>query len=93
MSYNILGDKNAFKHRDLYQNVRYEYMKWNRRKRLICQELIGLNPDIICMQEVDRYFDILNVMEKADMLVVTSGALGITSMVVGCFGKLISFGY
>lgn len=65
MSYNILGDKNAFKHRDLYQNVRYEYMKWNRRKRLICQELIGLNPDIICMQEVDRYFDILNVMEKA----------------------------
>ncbi|KAH9778570.1 Carbon catabolite repressor protein 4 [Citrus sinensis] len=64
VSYNILGDKNAFKHRDLYQNVRYEYMKWNRRKRLICQELIGLNPDIICMQEVDRYFDILNVMEK-----------------------------
>ncbi|GAY58090.1 hypothetical protein CUMW_184400 [Citrus unshiu] len=50
VSYNILGDKNAFKHRDLYQNVRYEYMKWNRRKRLICQELIGLNPDIICMQ-------------------------------------------
>lgn len=58
VSYNILGDKNAFKHRDLYQNVRYEYMKWNRRKRLICQELIGLNPDILCMQVSFFFFNL-----------------------------------
>ncbi|XP_031287514.1 carbon catabolite repressor protein 4 homolog 3 [Pistacia vera] len=64
-SYNILGDKNAFKHRDLYSNVPLEYIKWSHRKRLICQELFGLSPDIICMQEVDRYFDLFNVMEKA----------------------------
>ncbi|XP_044476528.1 carbon catabolite repressor protein 4 homolog 3 [Mangifera indica] len=64
-SYNILGDKNAFKHKDLYPNVPLQYIKWSHRRRLICQELIGLSPDIICMQEVDRYFDLFNVMEKA----------------------------
>lgn len=49
-SYNILGDKNAFKHKDLYPNVPLQYIKWSHRGRLICQELIGLSPDIICMQ-------------------------------------------
>lgn len=53
-SYNILSDKNAFKHTDLYTNVPYVYMKWGRRKRVICEELIGWNPDIICLQEVDK---------------------------------------
>ncbi|KAK9277957.1 hypothetical protein L1049_027514 [Liquidambar formosana] len=64
VSYNILGDKNASKHRDMYPNVPSFYMKWNRRKEVICDELIGWNPDIICLQEVDKYFDLLNIMEK-----------------------------
>lgn len=50
MSYNILGDRNAKKHRDLYTLVPSEYMIWDRRKKLICEELIGLDPDIICLQ-------------------------------------------
>lgn len=65
MSYNILGDKNAKKHRDLYTLVPSEYMIWDRRKKLICEELTGLDPDIICLQEVDKYYDILRIMEKA----------------------------
>ncbi|XAR69960.1 Poly(A)-specific ribonuclease [Bertholletia excelsa] len=65
VSYNILGDKNAFKHRDLYQNVPSFYLKWDRRKRLICEELTGWSPDIICLQEVDKYFDLKKMMEKA----------------------------
>ncbi|KAL7161002.1 hypothetical protein ACSBR2_041617 [Camellia fascicularis] len=65
VSYNILGDRNASKHRDLYPNVPSIYMKWDRRKRIICEELIGWNPDIICLQEVDNYFDVLNIMQKA----------------------------
>ncbi|KAI4341493.1 hypothetical protein MLD38_026211 [Melastoma candidum] len=64
-SYNILGDNNAFKHRDMYTNVPMPYLKWNRRKRVICEELIGWNPDIICLQEVDKYFDIFNILQKA----------------------------
>ncbi|GMQ11220.1 hypothetical protein CsSME_00053938 [Camellia sinensis var. sinensis] len=65
VSYNILGDRNASKHRDLYPNVPSIYMKWDHRKRIICEELIGRNPDIICLQEVDNYFDVLNIMQKA----------------------------
>ncbi|KAL6994885.1 Carbon catabolite repressor protein 4 3, partial [Sarracenia purpurea var. burkii] len=65
VSYNILGDRNASKHRDLYPNVPSLYMKWNHRKRVICEELIGWNPDVICLQEVDKYFDLLSTMEKA----------------------------
>ncbi|KAG7582439.1 Endonuclease/exonuclease/phosphatase superfamily [Arabidopsis suecica] len=65
VSYNILGDRNSSYHRDLYSNVSFPYLKWGYRKRLICEELIRLNPDIICMQEVDKYFDLFSMMEKA----------------------------
>ncbi|KAI8542959.1 hypothetical protein RHMOL_Rhmol08G0181000 [Rhododendron molle] len=65
VSYNILGDRNASKHKDFYRNVPSLYMNWDRRKRIICEELIGWNPDVICLQEVDRYFDLLNIMQKA----------------------------
>lgn len=40
-------------------------MKWGRRKRVICEELIGWNPDIICLQEVDKYFDLSDILAKA----------------------------
>ncbi|KFK39180.1 hypothetical protein AALP_AA3G210600 [Arabis alpina] len=65
VSYNILGDKNSSYHRDLYSNVSFPYLKWGYRKRLICEELIRLKPDIICLQEVDKYFDLFSMMEKA----------------------------
>ncbi|KAJ7969651.1 carbon catabolite repressor protein 4-like 3 [Quillaja saponaria] len=64
-SYNILADKNASEHRDLYKKVPSYYMKWDRRKRVICKELIECDPDIICLQEVDKYFDISDNMVKA----------------------------
>lgn len=67
-SYNILGDRNAFTHRHLYGNVPSIYLKWNRRKRVICDELAAWNSDIVCLQEVDKYFelsDILATMEYA----------------------------
>ncbi|XP_021292153.1 carbon catabolite repressor protein 4 homolog 3 isoform X2 [Herrania umbratica] len=64
-SYNILGERNASKHKDLYINVPSDYLRWAYRKRVLCEELMGWNPDIICMQEVDKYFDLRNTMEKA----------------------------
>ncbi|KAK0588231.1 hypothetical protein LWI29_036266 [Acer saccharum] len=65
VSYNILGNKNAWKHKDMYPNVPSQYMNWNHRKSNLCRELFGWNPDIICLQEVDMYYDLLSVMEKA----------------------------
>ncbi|KAF9592025.1 hypothetical protein IFM89_011608 [Coptis chinensis] len=64
VSYNILGVRNASKHSDLYLQVRPDYLKWEHRKRLICEELIGLDSDIICLQEVDKYNDLLKIMEE-----------------------------
>nr|AAM13121.1 unknown protein [Arabidopsis thaliana]AAO30050.1 unknown protein [Arabidopsis thaliana] len=99
VSYNILGDGNSSYHRELYSNVSVPYLKWGYRKRLICEELIRLNPDIISMQEVDKYFDLFSMMEKAGYagsykkdykykLCNGSGELEITSMVAQCFGRL-----
>lgn len=50
VSYNILGDKNALKHKDMYYNVPSNYMKWERRKRVISEELVSWSPDIVCLQ-------------------------------------------
>ncbi|PKI70385.1 hypothetical protein CRG98_009265 [Punica granatum] len=63
-SYNILGDRNASKHWDLYADVPPSYMKWERRRRVICEELMGWGPDIICLQEVDRYIDLSESMQR-----------------------------
>lgn len=49
-SYNILADRNASEHRDLYLNVPSRYVKWDYRKRVICKEIFGWDPDIICLQ-------------------------------------------
>ncbi|XP_006341628.1 carbon catabolite repressor protein 4 homolog 3-like isoform X3 [Solanum tuberosum] len=68
VSYNILGDKNVSNHGDLYRNVLPTYLDWDHRRRVICEELLGLNPDIICLQEVDKYYDLLNILEKAGYL-------------------------
>lgn len=50
VSHNILGDDNAFKHRDLYPSTPSSLLKWNRRLRLICEELRLWQPDIVCLQ-------------------------------------------
>ncbi|KAF7813799.1 carbon catabolite repressor protein 4-like protein 3-like [Senna tora] len=64
-SYNILADRNASEHRDLYTNVPSHYVKWDRRRRVICTELFGWDPDIICLQEVDKYVELSNILVKA----------------------------
>ncbi|KAL6281561.1 hypothetical protein ACE6H2_018442 [Prunus campanulata] len=67
-SYNILGDRNAFAHRDMYRNVPSHYLKWDRRKRVICDELVQWNPDIICLQEVDKYFELSEILAEVGYL-------------------------
>lgn len=65
VSYNILADKNVMNHKHLYRNVPLEYLNWEHRRRLICQELLSLSADIICLQEVDKYDDLLCFLENA----------------------------
>lgn len=54
-SYNILGDRNASQHSDLYVNVPSRYINWDRRKRVISNELFGWDPDILCLQVTLQY--------------------------------------
>lgn len=54
-SYNILADRNASKHADMYLNVPSSYVKWDYRKRVICKELFEWDPDIICLQVRNRH--------------------------------------
>ncbi|WOG93764.1 hypothetical protein DCAR_0313051 [Daucus carota subsp. sativus] len=82
VSYNILGDKNASKHKDLYLNVPSSYMNWGRRNKLIQDELTGWDPDIICLQEVDKYYDLSFSLEKAGYLGSYKRRTG--DMVDGC---------
>ncbi|CAL0313849.1 unnamed protein product [Lupinus luteus] len=64
-SYNILADRNAKQHSDLYLNVPSRYISWDRRKTLISNELFGWDPDILCLQEVDKYVELSDILVKA----------------------------
>ncbi|KAI5076453.1 hypothetical protein GOP47_0008518 [Adiantum capillus-veneris] len=59
VSFNILGVDNANQHcRELYWHIPPFVMDWNYRKKRILLELGLWSPDIICLQEVDRFDDL-----------------------------------
>ncbi|XP_020584634.1 carbon catabolite repressor protein 4 homolog 3-like isoform X2 [Phalaenopsis equestris] len=64
ISYNILGVNNSMEHPDLYINVPFDAIQWESRKRLVSEDIRRWNADIVCLQEVDRYYDIENKLKK-----------------------------
>ncbi|KAK8470500.1 hypothetical protein PHAVU_004G157500 [Phaseolus vulgaris] len=50
VSYNILGVENASNHLDLYSNIPHRLLRWDRRKRLILEEINNYNASILCFQ-------------------------------------------
>ncbi|XP_021292159.1 carbon catabolite repressor protein 4 homolog 5 isoform X2 [Herrania umbratica] len=64
VSYNILGVENVAKHPDLYLDVPSKYLEWNRRKDLISEEVNRYNASILCFQEVDRFKDLDDLLQK-----------------------------
>ncbi|KAF7136366.1 hypothetical protein RHSIM_Rhsim08G0135000 [Rhododendron simsii] len=70
VSYNILAVENASKHQDLYSKVPLKYLDWDRRKKLLCEEISQYSASILCFQaslsifEVDRFCDIDNLLQK-----------------------------
>ncbi|KAJ4713385.1 carbon catabolite repressor protein 4-like 5 isoform X1 [Melia azedarach] len=63
VSYNILGVENALKHPDLYEKVPPEFLKWERRKKLIREEINSYNASILCFQEVDHFDDLDDLLQ------------------------------
>ncbi|KAI5660187.1 hypothetical protein M9H77_28980 [Catharanthus roseus] len=64
VSYNILGVENASKHPDLYRKVSPKYMDWDYRKQLLRKEIKDYKAGIMCLQEVDRFDDLGNLLRK-----------------------------
>lgn len=59
VSFKVLASANAFKHRGkLYAHVPSQILDWKSRRRKILSELELCSPDIICLQEVDRFSDL-----------------------------------
>ncbi|KAG5536206.1 hypothetical protein RHGRI_023857 [Rhododendron griersonianum] len=50
VSYNILAVENASKHQDLYSKVPPKYLDWDRRKKLLCEEISRYSASILCFQ-------------------------------------------
>nr|KYP69690.1 Carbon catabolite repressor protein 4 isogeny 5 [Cajanus cajan] len=65
VSYNILGVENASKHLDLYSNIPHSFLEWNRRKRLILEEINNYNASILCFQEVDQFNDMDDLFQNS----------------------------
>ncbi|GAV82679.1 Exo_endo_phos domain-containing protein [Cephalotus follicularis] len=64
VSYNILGVENTLKHPDLYLEVPPKFLEWDWRKKLICKEINQYSASIICFQEVDRFDDLGDLLQK-----------------------------
>ncbi|XP_024536732.1 carbon catabolite repressor protein 4 homolog 6 [Selaginella moellendorffii] len=65
LSYNILAADNAREHyRELYYHIPMRYVKWDWRKVRLVQEIEYWSPDILCLQEVDRFADLQGELVK-----------------------------
>lgn len=53
MTWNILSDQLAYN----FPEVNPEHLKWPYRQKLIYQEILRINADIILLQELDHYED------------------------------------
>lgn len=61
MTWNILADQLA----NDFPAVNEEFLVWEYRKGLIIKEIDRISPDLLCMQELDHYEDLLKgVMEE-----------------------------
>lgn len=59
MSYNVLADAYASKHRhELYTQIPAACLSWQNRVELLAQEILHWFPTIVCLQEVDHFADL-----------------------------------
>jgi len=52
VSYNILAQDLLLEHLFLYVGIPQEFLTWRRRQQNLLRELMKLNPDILCLQEM-----------------------------------------
>ena len=62
MTWNILADKLA----DSFDRVPKEYLTWEHRFPLMVEHIQTQAPHIVCLQEVDRFDDIMAALTDYD---------------------------
>ncbi|KAL6614938.1 hypothetical protein ACP70R_037208 [Stipagrostis hirtigluma subsp. patula] len=62
LSYNILADYLAQEHQFLYERIPQFILHWNWRKDKLVYEFGLWSPDILCLQEVDKFTDLEQVL-------------------------------
>jgi mRNA deadenylase 3'-5' endonuclease subunit Ccr4 len=66
MSYNVLAEAYAREHAgDLYTSVPRAALAWPARLRLLAAEVAHFAPDVVCLQEVDRWDDLAAALGAA----------------------------
>jgi mRNA deadenylase 3'-5' endonuclease subunit Ccr4 len=83
VSLNILADCNVRTHyHDLYWHIpgyKWNYiLDWEARKRKILWELGLWSPDVMCLQEVDHYDDLDEVLQQKGYVGVFTGRTGMS---------------
>lgn len=60
-----MADTAAFLHKnELYRSIDVSTLSWSFRFHIISQELLDLNADILCLQEIDHYQDFETFLNK-----------------------------
>lgn len=54
MSYNILAQKLIDEHQFIYENHTAKYLNWNHRLPQLIDEILSIQPQILCLQEVQQ---------------------------------------
>ncbi|XP_017108094.2 protein angel [Drosophila bipectinata] len=52
VSYNILAQDLLMEHLYLYMGIQQEWLTWRRRQQNLQREILKLDPDILCLQEM-----------------------------------------
>ncbi|GBG76837.1 hypothetical protein CBR_g23053 [Chara braunii] len=65
MSYNILAGSLAEEHsRELYSRVHPDFLAWPNRRKNILKEMVFVQGDVVCLQEVDKFDELENELGK-----------------------------
>ncbi|MCO5570475.1 hypothetical protein L7F22_024197 [Adiantum nelumboides] len=76
ISFNILATELAYKHRSMYSSLSRAQLYWTIRKRKIIHGLAKYAPDIICLQEVDKFEDLEETLASKGYIGLYKTCLG-----------------
>ena len=57
VSLNVLADSGAMQRDGRYSYIKAAHIRWEYRKGLLLAAVRRLDPDVLCLQEVDHYRD------------------------------------